>query len=212
MKPLLAAIALAAMALPAWQRDFLTADEADQVREAQDPSFRIPLYLSFARQRLALVQNLLSKEKAGRSITIHDTLDEYTKIIEALDTVSDDALKRGKAIDEAVGKVAGEEKEFLGILEQIRESNPKDVNRYQFALDTAVEVTRDSMEIAQADLSERSRGVQAKTAREKKELEEMMQPKDRELKKVEEKKEAAAAKKKAPTLRRKGEVAPDRKQ
>jgi hypothetical protein len=211
MRQLPAVLILAALALPGWQRDFLTADEADQVREAQDPALRLPLYLTFAKQRLALVQNLLSKEKAGRSITIHETLGEYSKIIEALDTVSDDALKRGKAIDEAVGTVASQEKDFLETLEKIREGNPKDINRYQFALDTAIDTTRDSMEIAQADLRERTRGVQTKTAREKKELEELMQPKDREQKQAEEKKEAAT-KKKAPTLRRKGETAPDRKQ
>ncbi len=207
---LLALLALAAVSLPAWQRDFLTADEADQVREAQDPNLRLPLYLQFAKQRLALVENLLSKEKPGRSVTIHDTLDEYTKIIEAIDTVSDDALKRGKAIEESVGAVAKEEKEFLEKLEKIRESAPKDMNRYQFALDTAVDVTRDSVEIAQADLRERTRGVQTKQAQQKKDLEELMQPKDREQKRAEEKKEATT-KKKAPTLRRKGEVAPERK-
>lgn len=210
MRQLLAVLLLAAVSLPAWQRDFLTADEADQVREVQDPALRLPLYLNFAKQRLALVQNLLSKEKAGRSITIHDTLEEYSKIIEAIDTVSDDALKRGKAIDEAVGGVASQEKEFLESLEKIRESAPKDLSRYQFSLDNAIDVTRDSMEIAQADLKERTRGVQTKVAREKKELEDMMQPKDREQKRAEEKKEAAT-KKKAPTLRRKGEVAPERK-
>lgn len=200
----------AALALSGYQKDFLTSDEIDQVREAQDPNLRLPLYLSFAKMRIALVENLLSKEKAGRSVTIHDTLEEYTKIIEAIDTVTDDALKRGKLVEEGVATVAKQETEFLATLEKIRETNPKDLNRYQFVLETAIDITRDSAELAQADLKERARGVQAKTAKEKKELEDMMQPKDREQKQAAEKKEATT-KKKAPTLRRKGEVAPDRK-
>lgn len=205
--PLLAA----SLSLSAFQRDFLTADEVDQVREVQDPNLRLQLYLTFAKQRIGLIRNLLSKEKAGRSAAIHDTIEEYTKVIEAIDTVSDDALKRGKPITDGAAAVAKQEKEFLEALEQIRESGPKDLSRFQFALDTAIDTTRDSMEIAQADLGDRTRGVQAKQAREKKELEDMMQPKDREQKRVEEKKEAAT-KKKAPTLRRKGEVASERKQ
>lgn len=205
--------ALCAIALMGQTKDFLTADEADQVREFQDPVDRLKLYMGFAKQRVALVENLLSKEKAGRAAMVHDALEEYTKIIEAIDVVSDDALKRGKALDEGVGAVASGEKELLERLQKVRTRPLKDLTRYEFALDTAIETTRDSMEIAQADLKERSRDVQAKTAREKKALEEMMQPKDLETKKAEEKKTAdtAATKKKAPTLRRKGEPAGEKK-
>jgi hypothetical protein len=195
----------AALLVCAQPRDFLTADEADQIREAQEPNLRLQLYLKFAKERIALINSLLSKEKAGRSAMVHDTIEDYTRIIEAIDTVSDDALKRGKAIEEGVAAVAAQEKEFLASLEKIRESDPKDISRYQFALDTAIDVTRDSAEIAQSDLGGRTTGVKLKAAEEKKKLEEMMSPTEREQKRAEEKKEAAT-KKKAPTLRRKGET------
>jgi hypothetical protein len=47
-------------------RDFLTAEEIDQIRAAQDPNVRVQLYLKFAQQRVAQLNQLLSRERAHR--------------------------------------------------------------------------------------------------------------------------------------------------
>ena len=189
------------------ERDFLTADETDQVRIAQDPNERLKLYVHFAKQRLNLAQTVLSKEKAGRSILAHDALEDYSQIIDAIDTVSDDALKRKIDIKEGMDAVGAGEKEMLEGLEKIQDSQPKDLARYEFALKQAIESTRDSLDLSQQDLSARSAEVQAKEEKEKKQLESMMSSTDLAAKKEEEKKAAQAEekKRKAPTLYRKGE-------
>jgi hypothetical protein len=206
LRIVLMAAALAAPAL-AQQRDFLTAHEIDQVRLAQDPNERLKLYTYFAKQRIDILKQTFATEKAGRSSLIHDTLDDYTKIIEAIDTVTDDALKRKLPVDLGVAAVVEAQKEFLPALKGFEESEPKDLVRYEHSLRQAIETTEDSLELALEDLEDRAKEVQAAVDREKKERESMMQPKDLEVKRAEEKKAAAEQKnqRKAPTLRRKGE-------
>jgi len=188
------------------QRDFLTADEADQVRVTQEPNDRLKLYVLFAKQRLNIAKSTLSKEKAGRSIMVHDALEDYGQIIDAIDTVADDALKRKLDIKEGMAAVAAAEKELLDGLEKIKDSQPNDMARYEFVLKQAIDTTRDSLDLSQEDTAERANAVQAQQEKEKKELESMMQPKDLEAKKAEEKKAAQTEnKRKPPTLYRKGE-------
>lgn len=201
-------LSLVAAALFAQQRDFLTSDEVDQIRLAQEPNDRIELYLKFAQKRIDLVQQLLAKNKPGRSIMIHDTLDDYSKIIEAIDTVGDDALRRKLPIDKAMDAAIKSEKQFLTELNKIEPSQPDDLSRYSFVLQTAIDTTSDSLDVSQENVSKRSAEVAAGDAREQKERESMMKSSE-----VEAKKKAQAAetekKKKAPTLMRPGEKKPD---
>jgi hypothetical protein len=202
-----------ALALPlAAQRDFLTADEADQIRLTQEPNERLQLYVHFAQQRLDLLKQMFASKKPGRSALIHDTLEDYSKIIEAIDTVTDDALQRKVVVDQGVAAVAKAEKEMLPALKKFDESRPTDYSRYEFSLKLAIETTADSLELTEEDLKARSTKVLTKAQKEKEEIEATMKPKELEEQRAEDKKaaeaEAAAQKKpqrKIPTLRRKGE-------
>jgi hypothetical protein len=207
MKKVVILLCLSAAALLA-QKDFLTADEEDQVRVAQDPNDRLKLYTVFARQRLDQVQQLIKEEKPGRAGMVHDLLDEYNKIIDAIDTVADDALHRKLDISLGIKEVASAEKAFLPALETIRDGQPKDLSRYEFMLTQAIETTRDSLDASGEDLGKRSTEVADRERREKKEREGMMQPKDLEEKKTAEAKQATdeKTKRKKPTLLKKGET------
>jgi len=211
MKTWLVCMLLAAPFAAAQHRDFLTVDEGDQIREAQEPNARLALYVHFARQRLNQVDHWLAKEKPGRSILIHDALDDYANIIDAIDTVADDALQRHVDIKVGLTAVATAESEMLLELQKIQDSQPKDVSRYDFVLKQSLAGTNDSLELAREDPAVRAAEVAAKQAREKKALEAEMTPAERDAKKAEEAK-AEKEKKKAPTLLRPGETIKDPQQ
>lgn len=210
MRYLILTIAAALLTLPvaAQQRDFLTPDETDQLREAQEPNARLGLYSKWALLRLDEIEQMIAGNKPGRAAFIHDLLEDYGHIVEAMDTVADDALRRKIAIDIGVTALTASEKDMLTRLQKIRDAKPKDLARYEFVLADAIDTTQDSLELNQADLPGRAASVAAKEAKEKEERLATMTPAEVKERKADEKK-AAPPKKKGPTLMRPGEKLPD---
>ncbi|HXN46207.1 MAG TPA: hypothetical protein VN893_06170 [Bryobacteraceae bacterium] len=202
---MLALVLLSAAAAPlAADKDFLTSAEVDQVRLAQEPNDRLRLYIEFARQRLDQLKQLVKESRPGRAVMIHDLLDEYGQIIDAIDTVSDDALARKVDISLGAKAVGGAEKGFLPMLEKIRDSHPSDIERYDFVLTQAIQATSDSMETANEDPGKRSAEVTGRLKKEEKEREAEMTPAEADAKKKQA--QDAAKQPKKPTLLKPGET------
>lgn len=188
-------------------RDFLTTHETDLIREAQDPNLRIETYLEFAALRIELVRQLLEEEEAGRGAKIHRNLEEYGRILEAIDMVIDDALVREIELTETIPLMIGRQKAFLAALERVDESDPDDLWRYEFVLFDAIEITEDSLELAAEDLGERKDRVLAsdeaeRAARDKK----MSVERRRDVAKTREKAAKREEASRGPSLLKQGET------
>ncbi len=162
------------MTVPAFaQKDFLSSTEVDQVREVQEPVARIKLYLLFAKQRLDQVQSLMSRDRPGRSGEIRQLLEDYTSIVDAIETVSDDALARKGDLTLAPAAITDSENKYLAQLKKVQASTPRDLEMYDFELKEAIAATSDSLDSAKEDLDSRLRDVTTKVEKEKKEVQEV---------------------------------------
>ena len=198
------------------QKDFLNTDETDQIREAQDPDLRLQLYLRFAQQRVDQLDQLMAKPQTGRSGMIHDLLEQYALIIEAVDTYIDNAIKRQKPIL-TMPQVAKTEREMLAQLEKFGEMDAPDKSRFQFALEQAIDTTRDSAEMSEQDIKTRTRDVETREVDLRKEREALVTPErkeelTKEQAKIEAEKTGVPVGKKKPTLYRKDEKPGGKKQ
>lgn len=214
MRKLIPAIPLCLGAMPAFaQRDFLTSDEIEKVRDVQEPNQRLKLYVLFARQRLDQFQQLMKKDKKGRSLEARDLLEDYANIIDAMDNVTDDALRRRVPLKEGLEAVASAEKKFLAQLQKLEDAPPPDFENFDIAFKEAVAATEEGLEVAQADTGTRAAELSAKDRADKKKVESVYSAEN--VKPVEGKAGTPSTtadgkpKRKPPTLLRPGEKQPD---
>lgn len=204
---------LAALAVPsatAQTRDFLSTDEVEQVRLTQEPNARMMLYSRFAASRVAQVRDLLKKEQPGRSVLIHDLLEDLVEIIDTIDVVADDALKNGHDISTGMEEVLKQHKLVAQSLEEVDAMQLADRSRYQFQLQMAMDTLEDAIELAQEDFDKRKGDVLAKDKKEQLEREAMRTPTEIAEQKEEAKKQAEDDKRtgrtrRPPTLYKPGE-------
>ena len=125
------------------QSDFLTFQEIAQVRDAQQPSKRLTLYLEFAQRRLDAVQERLASQDSDAGRAVQKTLVEYISILEALEGTIEDAREQRSSTSKVLKKVEEQGAQFLEYLQSLQSGDSPKWSDYQFTLEEAIDMTKE---------------------------------------------------------------------
>lgn len=150
---LLAAVFLAGSGPRAAQqkKDYLSPGEADKIRDAETPSQRIKLFLSFAADRIKKFQYELSRpvgEDRRRTERLNGLLNAYTGCVDDAAELLDLARDKQEDIRDGIKEMQAKAKEFLTYLEGLAADGPE-LASYKVTLDDAIEATRDALKDAE---------------------------------------------------------------
>ncbi len=145
---LTASPALPAAATP--QKDYLTAVEADKIRDAENnTNERIRLFLTFADDRLKKFQYELEHPSANRhEDMLNSLLNAYIGCVDDAADLIQLGIEKQQNVRKGVDLMASRAKEFLAILEKWSNEAP-DRELFKYNLDDAIEGTRDAMNDAE---------------------------------------------------------------
>ena len=155
---LLAALSVSSVLLlcaPSWsragvpQKDYLSALEADKVRDAEGTNERIKLFLSFADDRLKKFQYELQHPSSNKHPEMLNALmNAYVGCVDDAADLIQLGIQKQENIRPGIDLMASRSKEFLEILNKIS-SEGTDIDVYKDNLDDAIEGTRDAMNDAE---------------------------------------------------------------
>lgn len=150
------AIAIRASAAPQGRRDYLTSDEADKVRDIQDPGPRIKLYLSFAEDRLKKFdyEQGRTAPETDRGAILNGLLNGYDGCVEDAADEIDEAKDRQMNIHPELKLLESKGKDFLAELQKIDKAKGPNYEDYSDTLQDAIDDTKDAISDAQSALKE----------------------------------------------------------
>jgi hypothetical protein len=132
------------------QKDYLTALEADKIRDAEkDSNERIKLFLTFAEDRLKKFQYELEHPSSNRHADmLNSLLNAYVGCVDDAADLMQLGIEKQENIRKGIDLMAARSKEFLAILEKLS-TDGAEIEMYKENLDDAIEGTRDAMNDAE---------------------------------------------------------------
>jgi hypothetical protein len=133
----------------AQEKDYLSALEADKIRDAETSTERIKLFLTFAEDRLKKFQYELEHPSSNRHVEmLNALLNAYIGCVDDAADVMQLGIEKQENIRKGIDLMASRTKDFLPILEKFSSDGPE-LETYKDNLDDAIEGTRDAMNDAE---------------------------------------------------------------
>ena len=133
----------------AQEKDYLSAVEADKIRDAETSNDRIRLFITFAEDRLKKFQYEIEHPSSNHhGEMLNALLNAYVGCVDdAADTIQL-GIEKQEDIRKGIDLMASRTKEFLPILQKYSANGP-DLEIYKDNLDDAIEGTQDAMNDAE---------------------------------------------------------------
>ncbi len=131
------------------QKDYLSALEADKIRDAETVNDRIKLFLTFAGDRLKKFQYELEHPSSNRhGDMLNSLLNAYVGCVDDAADLIQLGIEKQENIRQGVDLMTARTKEFLAVLEKLS-TEGAERELYKDNLDDAIEGTRDAMNDAE---------------------------------------------------------------
>lgn len=132
------------------QKDYLSALEADKIRDAETANERVKLFLTFAADRLKKFQYELEHPSQDRHVAILNALlNAYVGCVDDAADLLQLGVQKQENVRAGIDLMAARAKEFLATLDKLSTDGPER-GSYKDNLDDAIEGTRDALKEAEA--------------------------------------------------------------
>ena len=130
-----------------YNKDYLSPEEADQIRDADTPSDRIKLYVSFADDRLKKFEYELGRTvpERNRSEILNSLLNGYAGCMD--DGADQIAVAQEKQLDihQSLKLMQAKGKEFLEALQKYDKDGTPGLDDYRDTLEDAIDGTKEDL-------------------------------------------------------------------
>jgi hypothetical protein len=134
-------------ATPQGEKDYLSQEEADKIREEQEPADRIKLYISFAQDRLEKFEYEVARptKEAQYDDILNNLMNGYVGCVDDAADQIDAAQSKQADVREAVKMMKAKDSEFLARLQKLDQGSGADFEAYRFTLEDAIEGTKEAI-------------------------------------------------------------------
>ena len=129
------------------QRDYLSDDEAEKIRDDQTAAGRIKLYLSFAQDRIDKFDYELNRpeHEAQYDDILNNLMNGYVGCVDDAADQIDVAQEKQEDIRAAVKEMKEKDTAFLAKLQKFDQASGPDFDAYRYTLEDAIEGTKEAI-------------------------------------------------------------------